>query len=185
MDVFACQAPSLFLGAPGLPGTRRRAEFCARYCGKEIRLGFGLVGSREGFARLDKAAACLPFCGERSVFDRPSSRRKPRRGAVRDASDRYADVSNSKPDLRAPETRGKSGSISRRRAAAKQALRCARSPKYTRQAAAASSRNAKAERSSSELRTACCLRPKTPPQRWPNCGVCASQSRARRRHFQT
>ena len=41
------------------------------------------------------------------IFEGPASPRRPRSRALRDASDRYTDVSNSKPDLRAPESPSK------------------------------------------------------------------------------
>ena len=72
INVFACWRPSLVCGAARLsisPKTRSRVALATA---ANVRLGPGLVGSREGFARLDKAAACLPVLRRAQCFRRAS-----------------------------------------------------------------------------------------------------------------
>ena len=66
MDVFACLAPSLVCGA-ARRGPEDKVELPS-LTAANVRLGPGLVGSREGFARLDKAAACLPVLRRAQCF---------------------------------------------------------------------------------------------------------------------
>ena len=110
------------------------------YCGESnLGPGVGCARAKASHGSIKPLLVSL-FCGERSVFEGPASRRRPRSGAPGDASDRYTDVSNSKPDLRRLRL-GQSGSISGR-ARRKSHSSAVRSPRRT-QAAAASARNAK------------------------------------------
>ena len=80
--------PSLFLGAPGLPRTRRRAELRSLLRQNNMpRTPGWLARARASHGSIMPLLVSL-FCGERSVFDGPASRRRPRSGALRDASDR-------------------------------------------------------------------------------------------------
>ena len=68
MDVFACQAPGLFLARGAAPEGPKMLVDGVADCGDTINLCLGLVGAREGFARLDKAAACLPVLRRAQCF---------------------------------------------------------------------------------------------------------------------
>ena len=100
MDVFALLGAKPLFARAGLNFVAPTHSNAARYSDEAYRLCFGVVCARDA-STPDLLCRCLDI-SERTalIFEGPASRRKPRSGALTDASDRCPDVSNSKPDLR-------------------------------------------------------------------------------------
>ena len=69
---FACWRSGLVCGAARLKMSPKTGSGCVKPLSWLASRGPGLVGSREGFARLDKAAACLPVLRRPQCFRRAS-----------------------------------------------------------------------------------------------------------------